>query len=239
MRIDRRVVITGMGSVSALGHSVEAFWTALKEGRCGIGPLDISTPFELKVAIGGAIPSPDPRTLLDARRLAMLDRFSVLALVAANEAIAQAGISFEGKTGARTACNRGRRGRRLGGDRGELPEGLPGRRQAHQRLHRPARHARCSREPDQHDAWTARTGLRGLLRVLLVQPCAGERSLTDPERCCGRGACRRDRGPPRLRHPEGLGRAPHPRTRHLPPLRPQPQGSGAGGGGRNRGAGEF
>ena len=104
MRIDRRVVITGMGSVSALGHSVEAFWTALKEGRCGIGPLDISTPFDLKVSIGGAIPSPDPRTLLDARRLAMLDRFSVLALVAANEAIAQAGISFEGKTGARTAA---------------------------------------------------------------------------------------------------------------------------------------
>ena len=104
MRGDRRVVVTGLGCVSALGHNVDSFWSALKEGRCGIGPLDISAPFDLKVSIGGAIPAPDPSTLVDRRRLAMLDRFSVLALVAAGQAIAQAGISFDGETGARTAC---------------------------------------------------------------------------------------------------------------------------------------
>ena len=104
MPSDRRVVVTGLGCVSALGHTVDSFWSALKEGRCGIGPLNVSAPFDLKVSIGGAIPAPDPSTLVDPRRLAMLDRFSVLALVAAGQAIAQAGISFEGETGARTAC---------------------------------------------------------------------------------------------------------------------------------------
>lgn len=101
---DRRVVVTGLGCVSALGHSVEAFWSALAEGRCGIGPLNISAPFELKVSIGGTIPEPDPRTMVDQRRLPMLDRFSVLALVAADQAIKQSGLALDGDQGLRTAC---------------------------------------------------------------------------------------------------------------------------------------
>ncbi len=99
-----RVVVTGLGCVSALGHSVDEFWSALKEGRSGIGPLDVDAPFELKASVGGAIPPPDPRTLVDQKRLAMLDRFSVLALVAADQAIKQAGLSIEGEVAARTGC---------------------------------------------------------------------------------------------------------------------------------------
>jgi len=34
-----RIVVTGLGCVSALGHSVEDFWSALAAGRCGLGPL--------------------------------------------------------------------------------------------------------------------------------------------------------------------------------------------------------
>ena len=101
---DRRVVVTGLGSVSALGHSVDAFWSALREGRSGIRPLKVDTPFDLKPQVGGALPEPDPRTLVDPRRLAMLDRFSVLALAAAGEAIRHSGLSLDGETGLRTAC---------------------------------------------------------------------------------------------------------------------------------------
>ena len=101
---DRSVVVTGLGCVSALGHSVEAFWEALKAGRCGIGPLNVSKPFDLKVSIGGTIPDPDPSTMVDQRRLPMLDRFSVLALVAAKQAISQSGLSFDERLGGRTAC---------------------------------------------------------------------------------------------------------------------------------------
>ena len=86
------IVVTGAGCVSALGHSVETFWSALQDGRCGLGKLDEPAPSDLKVSIVGAIPAPDPRQMLDARRLPMLDRFSVLAIVAAQQALAQSGL---------------------------------------------------------------------------------------------------------------------------------------------------
>jgi len=97
------IVVTGAGCVSALGHSVETFWSALQDGRCGLGKLEEPAPSDLKVPIVGAIPAPDPRQMLDARRLPMLDRFSVLAIVAAQQALAQSGLSFE-NGGHRVGC---------------------------------------------------------------------------------------------------------------------------------------
>jgi nodulation protein E len=97
------IVVTGAGCVSALGHSVGAFWSALLDGRCGLGKLEQAEPSDLKVSIVGAIPTPDPRDMLDARRLPMLDRFSVLAIVAAQQALAQSGLALE-RVGHRTGC---------------------------------------------------------------------------------------------------------------------------------------
>ncbi len=109
------IVVTGSGCVSALGHSVEAFWSALQEGRCGLRkldetapshlptPSDLPAPSDLKVSVVGAIPPPDPRQTLDARRLPMLDRFSVLAIVAARQALAQSGLPVE-HAGHRIGC---------------------------------------------------------------------------------------------------------------------------------------
>jgi nodulation protein E len=88
------IVVTGAGCVSALGHSVEAFWSALQDGPCGLGKLDESAPSDVKVSLVGAIPAPDPRHTLDARRLPTLDRFSVLAIVAAQQALALSGLSL-------------------------------------------------------------------------------------------------------------------------------------------------
>jgi nodulation protein E len=96
-------VVTGTGCVSALGHSVEAFWSALQDGSCGLGKLVQATPSDLRVSVVGAIPAPDPRHMLDARRLPMLDRFSVLAIVAAQQALAQSGLLLE-QVGHRTGC---------------------------------------------------------------------------------------------------------------------------------------
>src|ERR1700761_5374068 len=89
------IVVTGAGCVSALGHSVEAFWSALQNGRCGLRKLDQSKLSDLKVSIVGAIPAPDPRDMFDARQLPMLDRFSVMAIVAAQQALAQSGLPLE------------------------------------------------------------------------------------------------------------------------------------------------
>ena len=48
------IVVTGAGCVSALGHSVAAFWSALQDGRCGLSKLEQAAPSDLKVSIACA-----------------------------------------------------------------------------------------------------------------------------------------------------------------------------------------
>ena len=102
----RRVVITGMGCVSALGSSAKATWAGMREGRAGIGPLVGLSGYELRTTIAGQARDFDPAAYFDEKRLVMLDPVSQYALVAAREALAQSGLekaSFEGQAGERAA----------------------------------------------------------------------------------------------------------------------------------------
>jgi len=101
----RRVVITGMGSISALGFDAPTCWQAMREGRVGIGPI-ANIPTELlNVKIAAEVRGYDPAAHFDPKRLVLLDRVSQFALIAAREAIAQAGLEFRASgIGERTAC---------------------------------------------------------------------------------------------------------------------------------------
>ena len=101
----RRVVITGMGAISALGHTAPANWNELREGRSGIAPIsNISTDL-LLIKIAAEVRSFDPAAHFEHKRLPLLDRVSQFALVAAREAVAQSGLDFRaGNFGERTAC---------------------------------------------------------------------------------------------------------------------------------------
>jgi len=101
----RRVVITGMGAVSALGLTARDTWSAMREGRSGIGPITSMPTGILLIKIAAEVRGFDPAAHFDVKRMPLLDRVSQLALVAAREAIAQSGLDFraEGR-GARTAC---------------------------------------------------------------------------------------------------------------------------------------
>ncbi len=101
----RRVAITGMGCISTLGHDAPSTWAALREGRVGIGPI-ANIPTELlNVKIAAEVRGFDPAAHFDPKRLALLDRVSQFALVAAREAIAQSGLDLRADgLGARTAC---------------------------------------------------------------------------------------------------------------------------------------
>ncbi|HSC10689.1 MAG TPA: beta-ketoacyl-[acyl-carrier-protein] synthase family protein [Rhodanobacteraceae bacterium] len=101
----RRVAITGMGSISALGHDASTCWQAMREGRVGIGPI-VNIPTELlNVKIAAEVRGYDPAAHFDPKRLVLLDRVSQFALVAAREAIAQSGLEFRASgLGERTAC---------------------------------------------------------------------------------------------------------------------------------------
>ncbi|KEZ76124.1 beta-ketoacyl-[acyl-carrier-protein] synthase family protein [Salinisphaera hydrothermalis] len=100
-----RVVITGMGAVSALGLGQAPLWRAMVEGRSGIGPLRSPEPdVALRMKVAAQLADFDPTAHFDDAQLSLLDRVSQLGLVAAREAVAQAGIDFAaGGVGARTA----------------------------------------------------------------------------------------------------------------------------------------
>jgi len=85
----RRVVITGQGAISSLGHTALETQAAMREGKCGIGPLDIRDVERLSIRIGGQVRDYDPNTLFSRQELGLYDRFTQFALIAAKEAMAQ------------------------------------------------------------------------------------------------------------------------------------------------------
>ena len=110
-----RVVVTGVGAVSALGLNTTNFWRGLAAGRSAIGPLigaetGGKTRAETSVGdrrrsshVAAQVAAFDPSSHFDARRLALLDPFAQFALVAAREAVGQSGLDFASGLGARSA----------------------------------------------------------------------------------------------------------------------------------------
>ncbi|MDE1961641.1 MAG: beta-ketoacyl-[acyl-carrier-protein] synthase family protein [Xanthomonadaceae bacterium] len=101
----RRVAITGMGAICALGHDAASAWTAMREGRSGIGPI-ANIPTELlNVKIAAEVRGYDPGAHFDSKKVAFLDRVAQFALIAAREAVAQSGLEFKTSgLGERSAC---------------------------------------------------------------------------------------------------------------------------------------
>lgn len=95
----RRVVVTGMGLVSPLGTGVEAVWKRLLAGRSGLIRLSEDVVGDLPGKVGGVVPlladdveaGFDPDTAVAPKEQKKMDRFIMYALVAAKEAVAQAG----------------------------------------------------------------------------------------------------------------------------------------------------
>ena len=97
-----RVVVTGLGCISALGHTVEACWGAAREGRSGIARVTLVNPDDLHNKVAAEVKDYDPRARFEDKEFFVLDRFSQFALIAAGEAIADSGVTFEGEKAART-----------------------------------------------------------------------------------------------------------------------------------------
>ena len=89
--LNRRVLITGLGAVSGLGLDMPSFWNALKEGRSAIKPFDL--PIEnIKMRLAVTVPDFEPSKYFSSSELTILDRFSQLAVIAAQEAVDDAGL---------------------------------------------------------------------------------------------------------------------------------------------------
>src|SRR6185295_11113321 len=103
----RRVAITGLGVVSALGVGVDAFWAGLSAGRSGTRRVTLVDPALLNTPIAAEVPDFDPEQLLAGAALDMLDRFSQLALVAGKEAVEDAGLVLNDEERDRTGVSIG------------------------------------------------------------------------------------------------------------------------------------
>jgi nodulation protein E len=95
-----RIVVTGLGGLCCLGSNAGEIWDAMRNGVCGIGPLTIADKHDLKTAIAGQIVEL-PEHDFDQRKLASTGRFGLLAALAADEALRQAGLSANERPGMR------------------------------------------------------------------------------------------------------------------------------------------
>jgi nodulation protein E len=90
----RRVVVTGEGSINALGRTAAETRTALREGVSGIGPLAFQDVERLSITIGGQIRGYQPEAVFSRQELTLYDPFTQFALIAAREAVADAGLEI-------------------------------------------------------------------------------------------------------------------------------------------------
>ncbi|MDX1501606.1 MAG: beta-ketoacyl-[acyl-carrier-protein] synthase family protein [Thermoanaerobaculia bacterium] len=102
-----RVAVTGVGVISAFGRGAEAFWQGLSTGTSGIRPLQAMDPAELRFGQGAEVPDLDPSGEIAREVLHISDRFAWMALLAARDAVADAGLSAADVAGTGTAVATG------------------------------------------------------------------------------------------------------------------------------------
>jgi 3-oxoacyl-[acyl-carrier-protein] synthase II len=90
----RRVVVTGMSVVTALGSDLPEFWERLCAGKSGVGRLERFDCSDFKVNFGGEVKDFKPEEHFDVKEARRLDRFSQFALASAQKAVQQSGIDF-------------------------------------------------------------------------------------------------------------------------------------------------
>jgi len=100
---ERRVVVTGQGVVSSLGLNAEAHVKALRAGECGIGAIELIPTDNLTIGIAAEAKAFKGEEHFSRSEIALRDRVTQMATVAAQEAIGQSGAVFDGVLGERTA----------------------------------------------------------------------------------------------------------------------------------------
>src|SRR5215472_14676154 len=90
----RRVAITGMGAICAVGRNTTEFAESLRQGRSGIGPIRSADTSQLRFQNGAEVCDYSHQPYFDDRRADFIDRFAQFAVIAAREAATGAGIEW-------------------------------------------------------------------------------------------------------------------------------------------------
>jgi len=91
----KRVVITGAGTVNALGEDVAQTLAAFREGRCGIGALDLRDVERLNIRIGAQVRGWEPEAHFNRQEISLFDKFTQFTILAARQAMAQSGLVID------------------------------------------------------------------------------------------------------------------------------------------------
>src|SRR5881628_653442 len=90
----RRVAITGIGAISALGRNADEFWCALEQGRSGIAPIETVDRTKLRFQNGAEVHGYNPADHFEQKQADFIDRFAQFGLIAAREAIRDSGLDW-------------------------------------------------------------------------------------------------------------------------------------------------
>jgi 3-oxoacyl-[acyl-carrier-protein] synthase II len=91
----RRAVVTGLGAVTPIGNTAKAYWDGLLAGTSGVGAITQFDPVGLDTRIAAEVKGFDPNVAMDRKMARRMSRFIHLAMAAAAEAVADAGIDFD------------------------------------------------------------------------------------------------------------------------------------------------
>ena len=93
--MNTRVVVTGMGAITPIGNSVEAFWTAVKSNTVGIAPITHFDTADFKCKLAAEVKDFDPKQYMDPKTARRMETFCQFAVAAAKEALENSGIDME------------------------------------------------------------------------------------------------------------------------------------------------
>mgnify|MGYP003294569108 CR=1 FL=1 len=103
----KRVVVTGLGAVTPIGNNVQEFWQGIKEEKIGFGPITYFDASEYKCKLAAQVKDFDPTEHMDKKAARRMEQFCQFAVVAAGEALKDAGINMEAEDAFRVGCNVG------------------------------------------------------------------------------------------------------------------------------------
>jgi 3-oxoacyl-[acyl-carrier-protein] synthase II len=97
----RRVVVTGLGAITSLGHDVDSFWAGLLAGRCGVERISLFDPSEFACQIGAEVRGWDAAQHMDPKEARRNDRYTHFGFVAARQAVKDSGLDMAVEDGDR------------------------------------------------------------------------------------------------------------------------------------------
>jgi len=95
----RRVVVTGLGAVTSIGHDVNSFWDSLVSGRSGIDRVTLFDPAQFSSQIGAEVKDWDAAQHMDPKEARRNDRYTHFGYVAARQAVKDAGLDMTKEDG--------------------------------------------------------------------------------------------------------------------------------------------